>query len=181
MKLPSHYYSATNQQSYIQLITAELPLLNEDQLFKVLVLVKNTVDENKTDRPLVSKNRSLFDPEMLTILPILNEDQDIANMVKAKLLELGFDGGYGIIQSGGKQTNKRGNAIYICFCVPNKIDAMIEICRMSEGGYSYTLSVKEIGLDNSSVAHFYSMNNSVNSLTSALKGLAKTYNNNSKK
>lgn len=102
---------------YIAIIGAELPKLTEDQLYKVLVLVKNTTDEQRTPARLFPKNKALYSGRGEGILLGDHETHEV-EVVKKMVAELGMTGGYGIFRVDGSATDERHDAAgFICFCI----------------------------------------------------------------
>ena len=133
---------------YASLISHELNRLSEEQLFKVLVLVKNTTDEAQRRAPKPSRNRSLFDGARISNSQDVSERvKESANFVKRILTEKGLTNGYGIISMFGKSTRpfNSSSSVFVCFCVPDEIDMMVEVSPTS-GDNIFILSVAPVGL-----------------------------------
>lgn len=142
---------------YASLIQYELQKLNEDQLFKVLVLVKNTVDSLKS-QPEVStqrkpsKNRSLLNPDL--IIPdkdnrITKDLTDEREEVTANIYKLGFMFGYGIHGAYGQSVGNRTKvSAYILFCIPNQADFSVEIQQRTDlegkGKFYYQFTIRDL-------------------------------------
>lgn len=136
------------KQEYIRIITSELEKLNEDQLYKVLVLVKNTTSANanvsKEQHP--SPNRSLIKVKAITDRLLLPASIKATDNVKKTLKKLGLTGGYGIFSVVGNDSDMTGRiSSYVCFCIPDKVDGMIEIREISRNTITYIVSVRPVG------------------------------------
>jgi len=142
----------TMKSNYINIITADLGKLTEDQLYKVLVLVKNTVEDSKnTVEPVMAKptlNRALFCGEP-TDDTFLNFSVKLARKeILAKLFNLGFTGGYGILSFSAACSDKSSPEVssYICFCEPNIFDCMIETFEVTDSStIRHKLTIKRVG------------------------------------
>jgi len=164
---------------YASLIQYELQKLTEDQLFKVLVLVKNTVDEIDKQKSVRSKrpsrNRALFDPtKKLNVDDAGINTRFVGNQIKKILVEKNLNGGYGIISMFGQTSNIEHVAIseYICFCIPDKADLMIEVRPSENQGKNHiVLSVAEVSQVERNVTTFYSLE----TLTQAIDNIVKKY------
>jgi hypothetical protein len=139
------------KQNYIDLIQSELPKLSDDQLWKVLVLVKNTTSEDvKVEKPKavprkapIHKNEPLF-----TGVGVPMEDTLIGQRVgregsvRSEIANAGFTGGYGIFEVAGRASSGTGTSVYICFCEPGKFDGMVEIAANSRDYNIANMTIK---------------------------------------
>jgi hypothetical protein len=164
---------------YVSLINYELHRLTEEQLFKVFVLVKNTADELAKPKPVrapkPSRNRALFDPKVKLNIGTAevppNEDSDALRKI---LVEKNLNEGYGIISMLGQATGLNYVVIseYICFCIPDKVDLMVEVSLSSQSGRNiFRLSIAVVGEEGRNVATFYNLE----MLTEALNNIVKQY------
>lgn len=162
---------------YASLIQHELQKLTEDQLFKVLVLVKNTTDEMTEPKPVrspkPSRNRALFDPTIKTEEPYTKSESSV--VLKKLLMEKNLNGGYGIISMFGKASDTKYFTVseYICFCLLDKVDMMVEVATSYTSGQNiFILSVVAVGeQEGINMATFYNLD----MLTEALNNIVKQY------
>lgn len=137
------------KENYINIIISELDKLTEEQLYKVLVLVKNTAESeaNKicsyTDPVKPSKNKMLTGGGFI-ITGAENPYKKESKAIKDILLNLNFTGGYGIMEMVessdiNKESNQLSTSIY--FCVPDVMDCKIEISSTIHSPY-YVLMIQ---------------------------------------
>ena len=164
---------------YCELIQHEIQKLNEDQLFKILVLIKNTIDANETPIHIQHKNKSLFPIELSTKGEIVSSELLAeAEWVKKELVSWGLTGGYGIFSMQGywSGSSARHISMYVCFCVSHVVDGMIEVRRTYDdekaGGYTYILTIACVGSDHRKKNSFYDRL----SLNTALNDMIEIYN-----
>jgi hypothetical protein len=167
------------KSNYIAIITAELQKLSEDQLYKVLVLVKNTTDEQKVPEPKrFPNNKALFTDVGLAVeLNYLEKSESVA--IRKMIADAGLTGGYGIISMAAPSTVTKDLASFICFCIPDKIDMMIEVCQVRQdslrtGHFIYVLTVKDVSNDKVEERNVIRFHNRKD-LTTALENVVKTY------
>ena len=166
------------KEAYHELIQQELQKLTEEQLFKILVLIKNTVDANETPIHIQHKNKSLFPIELSTKGEIVSSELLAeAEWVKKELVSWGLTGGYGIFSMQGywSGSSARHISMYVCFCVSHVVDGMIEVRRTYDdgkaGGYTYILTIACVGSDHRKKNSFYDRR----SLNTALNNMIETY------
>jgi hypothetical protein len=159
------------KSNYIAIITAELQKLTEDQLYKVLVLVKNATDEQKIPTPRrFPNNKALFSGKNAGVF-LGDEEAHEVGVIKKMVADLGMTGGYGIICVTDSSTDGRNDASgFIGFCIPDKMDAMIEVYKENHH-FVYKLSVRPVGQEECNRVKFFGRTE----LSSALTNLTKTY------
>ena len=157
------------KQEYIRIITAELGKLDEDQLYKVLVLTKNTSESNARKGP--SKNRSLLNNiAVVSDKLLLPASIAATDNLKKILQQLGLTQGYGIISVVGKNSDNSGRlSSYVCFCIPDKADGLVEIKEVSRGEITYHLSYKDVGATAVSSMNLHGSEQLVQALESVVK------------
>jgi hypothetical protein len=153
------------KSNYIQIIESELPKLTEDQLYKILVLIKNTIGDVKRpswiNRPLYpeggikvidNNSFSIWTPESIieTEKHIVQEGAEI----REKLFVLQFYDCYGIFGTLGKSTVKEtvGDiSNFIMFAKENEFDGCIEIYKTvvnpTETCTRYAISIRTVSND----------------------------------
>ena len=166
--------------AYCELIQYELQKLTEDQLFKTLVLIKNTTDENsaKLEVRKPTKNYSLFPIDRSTNGEIVEHTiRDESASIKAELISYDFTYGYGVFDMPGYSSlySIKDISLYICFCIPNVLDAMIEVGsgHTNNKDFYYIISYRLVG-ENKITSNTF-RDRMV--LSWALKNLNKQYNN----
>ena len=130
--------------------------LDEDQLYKILVLIKNTIDEKKEGEliPRFPKNKALYSGNNRSGV-LGDREESEAETVRRILGSCGLVGGYGIFRVVGESTNSSSDlSSFVCFCVPNKIDAMVEI-SLEKDHFVYTLTVKDIDKTKANVTRIH--------------------------
>lgn len=138
--------------NYIEIISSELPKLSEDQLFKVLVLVKETTlaarpEPTRAPRPIPLKNVPLVDDgRLIKTINLGDRAEAEAKIVQGIVKNLGLTGGYGIFTSTEKSSKDVTAASkFVYFCVPDRMDASIEIFTRIDGEFGYILTTREVG------------------------------------
>ena len=164
---------------YASLINYELHRLTEEQLFKTFVLIKNTTDELTKPKPVrapkPSRNRVLFDPAVkMNVDDAGHATKEASTALKNLLVEKNLNEGYGIISMFGQSSGLSYVSIseYICFCIPDKVDLMVEVSPSSHSGRTlYRLSIAVVGEEGRNLVTFYNLD----MLAEALNNIVKQY------
>ena len=165
------------RQAYFQIINHELIHLTQEQLYKVLVLVKNTIEQAECDKKLVEafspgekredvveppkfyKNKCLF-PEDPSVIATSNnvslEMEETAGAIQQLIYTRGLIGGHGILSMNGYRLGEPAGK-FICFCIEDSVDMMVEIREgMNRAYFTYYLTIRRIHDGKKHVTDLYS-------------------------
>jgi hypothetical protein len=179
------------KSNYIEIINTELPKLTEDQLYKLLVLIKNTTTQLPYEnRVLFSKDNVLFkpnepleadawSPEIVERTKKNLEAESI--LLRTKLVDMSFNDCYGVFNVVGRPTFKHavsGLSVYVMFCKLNEFDGAVEMFELEterETLIGYQLSIHVIGHEpfDVSVKIFYNRDDLYNALDVIAKEMNK--------
>jgi hypothetical protein len=167
------YRSLQVKVHYCELIQYEIQKLNNEQLYKMLVLIKNTIDQN-AEQKHIPKNEALFDTRLLDktaeLLPSRSV-REASDEVRLMVATMGLTKGYGLFMMTGFSTEGDGVSNYICFCIPDRVDCMVEVYHGDKNNAGYVLSHREVGMTIAKAQIFYG----TDTLTEAVETIKKTY------